>query len=49
MEEEIEFLKFTKNNKEISVDVLKNEIPVVDFLLGIAATVKIIKEENRKK
>lgn len=47
-QEEIKFLEFTKNNKEISANFLKKGMPIFDFLLGIAATIKVIKEETGK-
>lgn len=46
--DEKEFVTFTKDQESINVYFIKDGIQVVDILMGVAATIKMIMEETGK-
>lgn len=48
MQEKQKILEFEKDNEGIIVSFLIDGVQVADILLGVAATIKIVKEETSK-
>lgn len=46
--DEKEFVTFTKDQESINVYFIKDGIQVVDILMGVAATIKMVMEETGK-